>query len=40
MYFYLNQGEAPYIDGVDDAEDFATTREAFSLLGTPPPHSL
>ena len=33
MYFYLNQGEAPYIDGVDDAEEFSNTRDALSTLG-------
>ena len=28
---YLNQGEAPDIDGVDDAEEFNATREAFKV---------
>ncbi len=30
---YTNQGEAPLIDDVNDAEDLESTREAFSLLG-------
>lgn len=33
IFFYTNQGEAPLIDGVDDAEEFMNTREAMSLLG-------
>ena len=33
IFYYTNQGEAPYIDGVDDAEDLIQTREAFTLLG-------
>ena len=32
-YYYTNQGAAPVIDGVDDAEELMNTREAFSLLG-------
>lgn len=33
VFFYTNQGSAPFIDGVDDGEDLVETREAFSLLG-------
>ena len=29
----MQLGEAPEIDGVDDAEEFMATREAFQLLG-------
>lgn len=32
-FLYLNQGENPYIDGVDDSEQFEDTCEAFDLLG-------
>lgn len=32
-FFYLNQGEAPDIDGVDDLKEFLATQEAFRLLG-------
>ena len=32
-FFYLNQGENPYVDGVDDADNFEETREAMDLLG-------
>ena len=32
-FMYTNQGEAPVIDGVNDAEDLEETREAFTLLG-------
>jgi hypothetical protein len=32
-FLYLNQGENPYIDGVDDSELFEETCEAFDLLG-------
>ena len=32
-FLYTNQGEAPVIDGVNDAEDLGETREAFTLLG-------
>ena len=32
-FLYTNQGEAPVIDGVNDAEDLEETREAFTLLG-------
>ena len=33
IFYYTNQGEAVVIDGVDDAAEMLTTREAFSLLG-------
>jgi myosin-5 len=33
VFYYTNQGEAPVINGVDDAEDFVSTVEALSLLG-------
>ncbi|XP_064645972.1 unconventional myosin-Va-like isoform X4 [Lineus longissimus] len=32
-FFYTNQGQSPIVDGVDDAEELETTREAMSLLG-------
>ncbi len=32
-FLYTNGGEAPVIDGVDDAEDLNATREAFTMLG-------
>ena len=32
-FFYLNQGESPDIDGVDDLKEFLVTQEAFRLLG-------
>ena len=32
-FLYLNQGGNPCIDGVDDAELFEDTCEAFDLLG-------
>ncbi|XP_041356072.1 unconventional myosin-Vb-like [Gigantopelta aegis] len=32
-FFYISQGAAPIIDGVDDGADLETTREALSLLG-------
>jgi hypothetical protein len=32
-FLYLNQGGNPFIDGVDDAEQFEDTCEAFDLLG-------
>ena len=32
-YFYMNQGDAPDIDGVDDLKEFGYTTEAFKLLG-------
>ncbi|KAK2149285.1 hypothetical protein LSH36_457g02032 [Paralvinella palmiformis] len=33
VFFYTNQGSAPFIDGVEDGEDLLETREAFLLLG-------
>jgi myosin-5 len=33
IFYFTNQGEAPVIPGVDDLEDLASTREAFTLLG-------
>ena len=33
VFFYTNQGNAPFIIGVDDGENLLETREAFSLLG-------
>jgi len=33
IFMFTNQGEAPYIDGVDDLEELASTRQAFTLLG-------
>ena len=32
-FHYLNQGESPTIDGVNDAEEFEDTKAALSLLG-------
>eukprot|EP00095_Tigriopus_kingsejongensis_P008891 maker-scaffold566_size135349-snap-gene-0.26 protein:Tk08891 transcript:maker-scaffold566_size135349-snap-gene-0.26-mRNA-1 annotation:"myosin va" len=32
-FYYLNLGEAPEIDGVDDLKEFNATLEAFKLLG-------
>ena len=32
-FVYLNQGQAPEIDGVDDAREFASTIDAFNMLG-------
>lgn len=32
-FFYLNQGEAPQIEGVDDLKELYATLEAFKLLG-------
>ena len=32
-FHYLNQGENPTIDGVNDAEEFEETTAALSLLG-------
>ena len=32
-FHYLNQGESPYVNGVDDAECLEETREAMELLG-------
>ena len=30
---YLNQGDSPYVDDIDDAESFEETRDAMDLLG-------
>ena len=30
-FLYLNQGDSPEIDGLDDAEEFAATRDAFKV---------
>ena len=32
-FVYLNQGQSPEIDGVDDAKEFQSTIDAFNLLG-------
>eukprot|EP00094_Tigriopus_californicus_P007483 TCALIF_07205-PA protein Name:"Similar to MYO5A Unconventional myosin-Va (Gallus gallus)" AED:0.07 eAED:0.07 QI:0/0/0/0.83/1/1/12/0/1517 len=32
-FFYLNQGDAPQIEGVDDLKELQSTLEAFKLLG-------
>lgn len=32
-FFYTSQGGETCIEGVDDAEDFEKTRQAFTLLG-------
>lgn len=32
-FFYASQGGDTSIEGVDDAEDFEKTRQAFTLLG-------
>lgn len=32
-FFYTSQGRDTCIEGVDDAEDFEKTRQAFTLLG-------
>ena len=32
-FYYLNQGQAPDIDGVDDMKEFKITQDAFNLLG-------
>ena len=32
-FYYLNQGECPYVDDVDDAEGFEEMREAMDLVG-------
>ncbi|XP_031750785.1 unconventional myosin-Vb isoform X2 [Xenopus tropicalis] len=39
-FFYTNQGGDPVIDGVDDAEDFEKTRQAFTLLGVKETHQM
>jgi myosin-5 len=33
---YLNQGSAPYIDGVDDKAEFDATRASLATIGVPP----
>ena len=30
-FLYLNLGDAPEIDGLDDAEEFTATRDAFKV---------
>ena len=30
-FLYLNQGDSPEIDGLDDAEEFTATRDAFKV---------
>lgn len=32
-FHYTKQGRNPVIDGVDDAKEMSTTRNAFTLLG-------
>lgn len=32
-FYYLNQGECPYVDDVDDGEGFEEMREAMDLVG-------
>lgn len=32
-FFYTSHGQAPEIDGVDDAEDLISAREALTMLG-------
>lgn len=32
-YIYTSQGDSPDVEGVDDAYELETTREAFLLLG-------
>ena len=32
-FHYLNQGECPYVDDVDDGEGFEEMREAMDLVG-------
>lgn len=38
QYDYLNQGSAPYIDGVDDAQEFAATNESLQRIGVSAQH--
>lgn len=33
VFLFTNQGEAPVIESVDDLDELAATREAFTLLG-------
>ncbi|XP_074135464.1 unconventional myosin-Vb isoform X2 [Sminthopsis crassicaudata] len=39
-FFYVSQGRETSIDGVDDAEDFEKTRQAFTLLGVRESHQI
>ncbi|KAM9098682.1 unconventional myosin-Vb isoform X1 [Sarcophilus harrisii] len=39
-FFYVSQGRDTSIDGVDDAEDFEKTRQAFTLLGVRESHQI
>uniref|UniRef100_A0A8D1DVJ7 Myosin VB n=1 Tax=Sus scrofa TaxID=9823 RepID=A0A8D1DVJ7_PIG len=39
-FFYASQGGDTSIEGVDDAEDFEKTRQAFSLLGVRESHQI
>ncbi|XP_072920178.1 unconventional myosin-Vb [Hemitrygon akajei] len=39
-YFYTTQGGGTLIDGVDDAEDFEKTWDAFALLGVKDAHQM
>lgn len=32
-FYYLNQGSSPYIDGVNDSDNFEETLNALNLLG-------
>ncbi|XP_044537539.1 unconventional myosin-Vb [Gracilinanus agilis] len=39
-FFYVSQGRDTAIEGVDDAEDFEKTRQAFTLLGVRESHQI
>ncbi|XP_053557079.1 unconventional myosin-Vb [Bombina bombina] len=39
-FFYTSQGGDTVIDGVDDADDFEKTRQAFTLLGVKETHQM
>ncbi|XP_069885270.1 unconventional myosin-Vb isoform X3 [Dipodomys merriami] len=39
-FFYTSQGGDTWIEGVDDAEDFEKTRQAFTLLGVRESHQI
>ncbi|XP_020827978.1 unconventional myosin-Vb [Phascolarctos cinereus] len=39
-FFYVSQGRDTSIEGVDDAEDFEKTRQAFTLLGVRESHQI
>ncbi|XP_075697095.1 unconventional myosin-Vb isoform X2 [Rhinoderma darwinii] len=39
-FFYTSQGGDTVIDGVDDADDFEKTRQAFTLLGVKESHQM